>query len=101
MLRTIAPAARPASGSARIFVAWPGAEARFRHVWPVQLDVTVRGIKLIFEGHSLISLCRVAGAPYKYLYGGAPYKSPKIEPPAAAAVVWRARARRTHIAKNR
>jgi hypothetical protein len=59
---------------------------------------SVHGIKLISEGHSLISLYvrRIyAGAPYKYLYGGAPYKSPKIAPPAAAAVVW-PRARRTH-----
>jgi hypothetical protein len=42
---------------------------------PVQLDFTVSGIRPISEGHSLISLCR---ARYKYLYGGAPYKPPKI-----------------------
>jgi hypothetical protein len=45
----------------------------------VQLDFTVRSIKPIFEGHSLISLYR--GPMYCtniILYGGAPYKSPKI-----------------------
>jgi hypothetical protein len=41
---------------------------------PAQLDFTVDGLKPISEGHSF----HFAGAPYKYLYGGVPYKSPKI-----------------------
>jgi hypothetical protein len=41
---------------------------------PVQIDFTVCGLKPISEGHSF----HYAGAPYKYLYGGVPYKSPKI-----------------------
>ena len=41
---------------------------------PAQLDFTVGGLKLISENHSF----HYAGAPYKYLYGGVPYKSPKI-----------------------
>jgi hypothetical protein len=43
-------------------------------LWPAQLDFTVGGPKPISEGHSF----HFAGAPYKYLYGGVPYKSPKI-----------------------
>ena len=39
-----------------------------------QLDFTVGRLKLISEGHSF----HYAGAPYKHLYGGVPYKSPKI-----------------------
>ena len=41
---------------------------------PAQLDFTVGGLKTISEGHPF----HFAGAPYKYLYGGVPYKSPKI-----------------------
>jgi hypothetical protein len=41
---------------------------------PAQLDFTVGGLKPISEGHSF----HFAGAAYKYLYGGVPYKSPKI-----------------------
>ena len=41
---------------------------------PAQLDFTVGDLKTISEGHSF----HFAGAPYKYLYGGVPYKSPKI-----------------------
>jgi hypothetical protein len=37
-------------------------------------EITVGGLKPISEGHSV----HYAGAPYKCLYGGAPYKSPKI-----------------------
>jgi hypothetical protein len=44
------------------------------YIWPAKLDFTVGGLKPISEGHSFC----LAGAPYKYLYGGAPYKSPKI-----------------------
>ena len=39
-----------------------------------QLVFTVRGLKPISEGHSF----HYTGAPYKCLYGGALYKSPKI-----------------------
>jgi hypothetical protein len=41
---------------------------------PALLDFTVGGLKPISEGHSF----HPAGAPYKYLYGGVPYKSPEI-----------------------
>jgi hypothetical protein len=41
---------------------------------PAQLDFTVGSPQPISEGHSF----HLAGAPYKYLYGGVPYKSPKI-----------------------
>jgi hypothetical protein len=41
---------------------------------PAQLDFTVGCLTPISEGHSF----HYAGAPYKYLYGGVPYKSPKI-----------------------
>jgi hypothetical protein len=43
-----------------------------------QLDFTVRSIKPISAGHSLTHSFHYVGAAYKYLYGGAPYKSPKI-----------------------
>ena len=43
-------------------------------LWLAQLDFTVGSLKPISEGHSF----HYAGAPYKCLYGGAPYKSPKI-----------------------
>jgi hypothetical protein len=61
----------------------PAAFAKNRHecsftawlaVGPAQLDFTVGGLKPISKGHSF----HFAGAPYKYLYGGVPYKSPKI-----------------------
>jgi hypothetical protein len=72
--------------------------------WPLQLDCTVGGIKPISEGHSLISLSQ---GPIQIFVRRGPIqiaenrrKSPKIAPPAAAAVVW-PRARQTHIVKNR
>jgi hypothetical protein len=40
----------------------------------VQLHFTVSDLKPISKGHSF----HHARAPYKYLYGGVPYKSPKI-----------------------
>jgi hypothetical protein len=73
--------------------------------WPVQLDFKVGDIKPISESHSLILLCRGPIQLYKYLYGGAPYKSPKIAENRAACLrrrlryisIVRPRARRTHI----
>ena len=72
--------------------------------WPVHLDFTVGGIKPISEARVTHSF-HCAGALHKYLYRGAPYKSPKIAENCAACggcgslEVW-PRARRTYRPKS-
>ena len=63
----------PAAPSSAMYINQRAFGARSR-TGPAQLDYTVCNRKPISEGHSF----HYAGAPYKCLYGGAPYKSPKI-----------------------